>query len=71
LVRNKKASIGAELADIFERIGSSADIWQARIKRLSGGRLLGRFLGGSKERLEEAARRLGVGRVANVKAASV
>jgi REP element-mobilizing transposase RayT len=71
LVRNKKASVSAELADIFERIGSSADIWQARIKRLSGGRLLGRFLGGSKERLEEAARRLGVGRVANVKAASV
>ncbi len=68
LVRDKKASISAELADIFERLGTSAELWQARIRRLSGGRLLGRFLGGSKERLAEVAQRLGVSRVANLKA---
>ena len=68
LVRDKKASISAELADIFERLGTSAELWQARVKRLSGGRLLGRFLGGTKERLAEAAQRLGVSRVANLKA---
>jgi ribosomal protein S28E/S33 len=68
LVRDKKASISAELADIFERLGTSAELWQARVRRLSGGRLLGRFLGGSKERLAEVAQRLGVSRVANLKA---
>ena len=39
------------MAEIFERLGSSAETWQARLEKLSKGRLLGRFFAASRERL--------------------
>jgi REP element-mobilizing transposase RayT len=42
LFREGKATISAELAGIFERIGSSAEVWQLRMNKLRNGRLLGR-----------------------------
>ncbi|MCA9195860.1 MAG: hypothetical protein KDB03_29060, partial [Planctomycetales bacterium] len=68
LVRNKKASISAELADIMQRLGTTAATWESRIRRLCGGRLLGRFIGGNRDRLRSVAEQLGVSRVANLKA---
>lgn len=69
LLRNGKASISAEVSDILARIGSSAEAWQARMQRLQGGRLLGRFISSSRELLQATAERLGVSRLANLSAA--
>ena len=54
------------MAGILERLGSSADSWQARLEKLSGGRLLGRFFAASRDRLREVAARLGVHHLANL-----
>ena len=66
LLREGKASISSELTDIFERLGSSAALWQARLQKLRGGRGLGRFLSTSRERLREVAQKLGVHHLANL-----
>lgn len=70
LLRDGKATVSSELASILDRIGSSADAWQARVSRLRGGRLLGRFIAGSREAMQRAAERLGVSHLANLKAAT-
>jgi len=66
LLREGKASISTELAGIFERLGSSAEQWQVRLLKLSGGRLLGRFLSASRERLRTAASQLGLHHAPNL-----
>jgi len=43
LFREGKAVISGELAGVFERLGSNAENWQARLRKLAAGRLLGRF----------------------------
>ena len=43
LVSDGKASMTAEVEGIFTRLGSSAESWGARMLKLSGARLLGRF----------------------------
>jgi hypothetical protein len=64
--RAGKARISAELAGIFERLGSRADNWQLRMEKLQKGRLFGRFLAARQERLQGVAAHLGVRRVANL-----
>lgn len=71
LLREGKATISAEVVDILERLGSSAELWQARQQSLSGGRLLGRFLASTRQRLDAVAQQLGLSRVANVSGAPV
>ena len=66
LLREGKASISSELTNIFERLGSSAALWQTRLQKLRGGRGLGRFLSSSRERLREVAQKLGVHHLANL-----
>jgi hypothetical protein len=66
LFRKGKAAISAELAGIFDRLGSSAESWRVRLEKLRMGRLFGRFFAASRERLREAAGRLHVRRVANL-----
>jgi REP element-mobilizing transposase RayT len=66
LFREGKAAISAELAGILQRLGSSADRWQARLEKLKAGRLLGRFFAGTRARLREAALALGVHHLANL-----
>ena len=65
-LRKGKAAISSELADIFERLGTTAEAWQDRMQRLSGGRLFGRFIASSRETLRTTAQRLGVQRLANL-----
>ena len=48
LFREGKAAISAELAAIFERLGSKAENWHARLQKLTAGRLLGRFFAASR-----------------------
>ncbi len=47
LFREGKRAISAGLAGILARLGTSAEGWQARLEKLKGGWLLGRFLAGS------------------------
>jgi len=53
---------------IFERLQSSGSVWQERMTRLSGGRLLGRFFAASRETLRSVAERLGVRHLVNLAA---
>ncbi len=62
LFREGKAAISPELAGIFERLGTTAETWQARLERPSKGRLLGRFLAASRQRPKDVAKRLGLRR---------
>src|SRR5208337_4617088 len=66
LFREGKAVISGELAEVFERLGSNAENWQARLQKLAAGRLLGRFFAASRARLREVAERLGVHHLANL-----
>jgi REP element-mobilizing transposase RayT len=66
LFREGKAVISGELAGVFERLGSNAESWQARLQKLAAGRLLGRFFAASRARLREVAERLGVHHLANL-----
>ena len=71
LFRAGKAVISAELAGIFERLGSNAASWQARLQKLAASRLLGRFFAVSRARLREVAGRLGVHHLANLAGCAV
>jgi hypothetical protein len=66
LFRNGKATISAELTGIFDRLGSSAESWRARLEKLRTRRLFGRFFAASREKLRQAAARLNVRRVRNL-----
>jgi len=66
LFREGKAVICGELAGVFERLGSNAENWQAQLRNLAAGRLLGRFFAASRARLREVAERLGVHHMANL-----
>ena len=66
LFRAGKAALSREVAEVLDRLGSSADQWQARLEKLRQGRLLGRFFATSRQRLQEVAERLGLRRVPNL-----
>ena len=66
LFREGKAMISREVAGIFQRLGTDADTWQARMQKLTGGRLLGRFFAASRQRLREVSERLGLRRAVNL-----
>jgi len=60
LFRHGKAAISAELAGIFDRLGCRAENWRSRLEKLRKGRLFGRFVAASREKLREMAGRLNV-----------
>ena len=66
LFRDNKAVLSREVAEILDRLGTSADHWLSRLKNLSRGRLLGRFFASSRQRLRDVRERLGLRRVANL-----
>jgi hypothetical protein len=66
LFREGNASLSREVAGILERIGTTDLAWQARLEKLSKGRLLGRFFAASRQRLREVAERLRLKRVPNL-----
>ncbi len=66
LVRDGKASVTSDVESIFARLGSSAEGWTSRLLKLSGAKLVGRFLAASRDRLREIAQRIGVRHLANV-----
>ena len=66
LFRRGKAALSREVAEIFERLGTAANAWQARFAALRRGRLFGRFCAASRERLREVGDRLRLRRVPNL-----
>jgi len=64
--REGKAAVSREVAEILDRLGTSAHHWEARLNKLSQGRLLGRFFAASRHRLREVGQRLGLKRVPNL-----
>ncbi len=66
LFRDGKATISREVAEISSDLGTTAETWQARLEKLSKGRLFGRFLAASRQRLREVAERLGLRRAVNL-----
>jgi hypothetical protein len=66
LFREGKAMISSEVAGIFARIGTTAETWQARMQKLSKGRLLGRFFAASRQRLTKVTQQLGLRRAVNL-----
>ncbi len=67
LFRQGKASIPADVAEVFIRLGCSAQSWQIQIEKLRGARLLGRFFASSRVKLRHIAERLGVRRLVNLR----
>ena len=67
LFRQGKASISAELAGIFERLGMSDETWHDGMDKLRGERLLGRIFTASRIRLREIANQLGVRHLVNLR----
>jgi hypothetical protein len=66
LFREAKAAISRELAAIFDRLGTTAESWWSRLAKLSQGRLFGRVLAATCDRLQEVANRLGVRRLVDL-----
>lgn len=64
-LREGKSSISSELDGVFERLATSPDQWCTRIKKLAGGRHLGRFFATNRQRLRSVAQRLGCHHLAN------
>ncbi len=53
------------MAGILERLGTTAETWQARLEKLSKGRFFGRFFAASRRRQRQVAEHLGLRRVPN------
>jgi REP element-mobilizing transposase RayT len=66
IFRQGKAAISAELAGIFQRLGSDAQSWRLRMEKLRNGRLLGRFFAASQAKLAEVAEKLNLRYVVNL-----
>ena len=66
MLRDGKAAISAEVADVFARLGCTPETWGVRMSKLAGGRLLGRCLAATRDKLRELAGKLQVRHLANV-----
>jgi hypothetical protein len=66
LFRDGEAAVSREVAGILERLGTTAQTWQARLEKLSKGRFFGRFFAASRQRLREVADGLGLRRLPNL-----
>jgi hypothetical protein len=66
LYRAGKVAVPREVAAILDRLGSTADQWQARLEKLWQGRFLGRYFATTRDRLRDVAQRLGMERVPNL-----
>jgi len=64
--RDGRVAISSEVADILKPLGTTAETWQARLEKLSKGRLFGRFFAASRQQLRQVAERLGLRRVPNL-----
>jgi REP element-mobilizing transposase RayT len=67
LYRGGKARVSSEVAEIFQRLGTSANLWDLRLKQLFGrARLLGSYFAASRDRPRQLAKAKGVHHLDNV-----
>lgn len=66
VLRHGKESIGAEVADVFDRLGCTQEAWYDRISRLKNGSMIGRVLAASRERLKAVSKQWGLRRIVNL-----
>jgi hypothetical protein len=66
LFREGKAALSRAVAEILDRLGSSAAQWPTRLETLRRGRLLDRFFAARRQRLCDLATRLGLRRLPNL-----
>lgn len=67
LHREGKASVSAHVTGIMERLGTSAEIWGARLRKLMGSaRLNGNHFSSTRDRLRDLAQQKGVHHLDNV-----
>jgi hypothetical protein len=66
LFRTGKAAMPRDVAEILERVGTTAETWRAKLEALRKGRLLGRFFAASRARLREVAHGLGLRGIPNL-----
>jgi hypothetical protein len=66
LYRQGKAAISRQVAAIFDRLGTTAESWQAWLETLRRGHCFGRFFAATRQRLREVADRLGMRRIPNL-----
>jgi hypothetical protein len=66
LFRSGEATISPALAGIFDRLGSSAEIWRGCLEKLRTRRFFSRFFAAGRENLRAAAARLNARRVRNL-----
>jgi hypothetical protein len=66
MFREGKTSISCQVAEMLDRLGTSAESWQVRLEKLRKGHLFGRFFSASRKRLREVAERLGLQRAPNL-----
>jgi hypothetical protein len=66
LFREGKTAISRELAAIFDRLGTTAESWWARLVKLRQGRFFGRVFAATRDRLQQFANLLGVRQLANL-----
>jgi len=64
--RAGKSALSAELAGIFDRLGTTGESWRIRLEKLSKGRLFGRFFASNRDTLKKVAGRLGMRSVWNL-----
>jgi len=60
LFRAGKSGLSAELAGVFDRLGTTGESWRIRLEKLRTGRLFGRFFASSRDTLKKVAGRLGM-----------
>ena len=65
LFREGKATLSREMAEILDRLQTSAELWQAQLDRLRTGRPLGRFFAATRA-LREIGTRLNLKHVPNL-----
>jgi hypothetical protein len=71
LCRNGKARVSRDVAGIFARLGTSAEFWEQRLKKLfARPRLLGSYFSTDPERLRKLAEQRGVHHLNNLVALS-
>ena len=67
LWREGKARLGSEVAGIFQRLGTSAEFWEIRLKKLfARPRLIGSHFAADRERLRQLAATKGVHHLDNL-----
>jgi len=71
MLRDGKAAIAADVADVFARLGCTPETWGVRMSKLAGGRLLGRVCGGESAGASLRSRMLRVEAAYFIRAANI